>query len=47
MILFFQLFSINNSIFLPNQQPIETIKKLVMPISPGQRPSINPNYFRT
>ncbi len=48
VVLFFQLFSINNSIFLPNQQPIENIrKKLVMPISPGQRPSINPNYFQT
>ncbi len=48
VVLFFQLFSINNSIFLLNQQPIETIRKpLVLPVLPVRRPSMNPNCFQT
>ncbi len=48
VVLFFQLFSINNCIFLPNEQPIQTIRKpLVLPILPVRRPSMNPYCFQT
>ncbi len=49
LVLFFQLFSINNSIVLPNP-PIFPPPKVIkigptQPSLPVQRPSMNPNCF--
>jgi hypothetical protein len=51
VVLFFQLFSINDCILLPNQQRLVELPVVNPPIIPvvlpGQRPSMNPNCFQT